>query len=190
MPLTFPKPRHGNSKAFFSCILQMYVVVWSAMRSGSTEFARDLAREMKLRYTGEPFNFPLPGTSRLYAKTNPNEFLRTLSSGAGGGVVMKVFPGHIRSRLPHHCAVVLERRNVYARWCSLMHARRSGDWTGRVRHNCTAKPPPHFVVEHQRWYNRVRDAGHIYITFDDIVYKRQATLRRVATYCWRMFDHG
>ena len=157
---------------------EMHVVIWSAMRSGSTEFARGLAERYNWTYAGEPFNFRPRGV--LQSKANPTAFLAELSRGAR--LVLKVFPGHTRRALPLHCRVVLER-SVAARWCSLWHARASNEWTGRTRHNCTMRAPPSFQRAHRAWYGAVRSAPHLYLTFEDVTERRDESLRRVGRYC-------
>jgi len=151
------------------------------MRSGSSEFARDLAHAFGWRNAGEPFNFPPWGVRT--SKDSPVRFLDELAQGRR--LVFKLFIGHTRRPLPDHCAVVLERTNVRARWCSLLHAQKSHDWTGRVRHNCTDySPPTRFVAQHAKWYRQVRSRRkHLYLTFDDIVNRRNESLCRVRTFC-------
>ena len=151
-----------------------HVILWSAMRSGSTEFARDISRTYHLLDVHEPFN------PRLHSSPRNLQVL----SHAHTPCVFKVFPGHSQRKLPKHCAIVLERRNVNARWCSLRRARRSRDWSGRVRHNCTPRAPSWFVHAHQKWYVRLqRIPRHLYLTFEDVVFRRNESLRRVGTHC-------
>lgn len=160
------------------------------MRSGSTEFAIDLAKRMQFRYVGEPFNFPPSHISRSFARKHPTQYLADLvKQYKAAGLVMKIFAGHIHGRLdqlPPHCAVILERTNIRNRWCSLLRARHSGDWTGHIRYNCTAEvPPTYFTYQHEHWYSRVRQSlvPHIYITFEDVVHRRNHTLHRVFQFC-------
>ena len=160
------------------------VVLWSAMRSGSTEFAQALAVRFGWAYVGEPFNFRPKGV-RASPWTAPARFLAELARGRI--LVFKVFPGHLRgAALPLHCAVVLERRPIAARWCSLQHARRTREWTGRTRRNCTddASMPASFERAHRRWFEALLRRRHgLYLTFDDVVRRRNESLWRVGRHC-------
>lgn len=99
--------------------------------------------------------------------------------------IAKLFPGHNYKFLTPHCAVVLER-SVGQRWCSLMHARKSGIWTGRIRQNCSRTPPRWFEKHHRAWYAYV-PKHRIYLTFADITQTRNASLANVAAFCARVW---
>lgn len=159
--------RHGVDD-FHHKEQEMHIVVWSAMRSGSTEFTKDIAAMLHGTFADEPLN---PRLS-LY---NPSIMQNTST------IVMKFFKGHSRERLHHHCVVVLERP-VGNRWCSLMHARKSGDWTGRRRHGCFMKPPQWFAREHRTWF-RTAPRPHLYLTFHNVTQHRSASLAAVASFC-------
>ena len=147
-----------------------HVVLWSAMRSGSTEFAKELAHENMWTFADEPFN------PRL-SKYNPSITTPTR-------LIFKVFPKHHRERLHGtHCNVVLERP-VSNRWCSFIHARQSGEWSGRRRWNCEARPPKWFETQHRHWF-KIVPRQHLYLTFDNVTLNRTWALRSVQRYCDR-----
>lgn len=147
-----------------------HVVVWSAMRSGSTEFAMDIARTYHLRYADELLNHAL-------SKYNPN-LLNTTDT----RLVFKLFPMH---RVQHlkgkHCIVVLERSPAL-RWCSLLRARETGDWTGHQRRGCTTEPPAWFKRQHRQWMQKAPH-DHLYLTFEEVALRRAESLDAVKRHC-------
>ena len=155
--------------------MSVHVVLWSAMRSGSTEFAKDLARVHNWKYADEPFNPKLSVRKRW--RGDEESLLEKLSGGKR--LVFKLFPGHSPPHVPI-CKVVLERKPEQ-RWCSLVHARRTGEWTGRVRRNCSMKPPPAFKTSHRIWFSAA--TPDIRLTFEDIVFRRNESLARVGREC-------
>lgn len=147
-----------------------HVILWSAMRSGSTEFAKDIARSNHLKYVDEILN---PGLS----KYNPS-----LLNQSSTRLVLKLFAGHDYHLLQgKHCIVVLERMPSQ-RWCSLLHAKRTSDWTGRKRQACEKNPPLWFKKQHLRWF-RKRPSEHLYLTFEEIISNRTLSLNAVKSYC-------
>lgn len=170
-----------------------HVVVWSGMRSGSSEFAMDVSRRYGWRYVGEPFNTRLSEWRRWGG--DAESILESLVQKAKGRrLVMKLFRGHSPPPLGPFCKVVLERR-VEERWCSLKHARRTGEWSGKVRRNCSMTPPPAFVRSHREWYTNspkgvqgfpgfyMKKPPDLYLTFEDVVTKRNESLWKVGQKC-------
>jgi hypothetical protein len=176
------------------------------MRSGSTEFARDLARSLTSANgsaydAGEPFNY-IPVALRHewtipMARRAPLAFLAALASHRSftgspvRSIVLKLFPHHLYSSgmatlSPRVCAIVLERSPIDARWCSLVHARRTREWTGRTRHNCTHPAAPSwFAREHAEWFARVRRVfrPHLPLTFQDVVARRMHSVAAAVAFC-------
>ena len=147
-----------------------HVVLWSAMRSGSTELARDIAQRNHLRYADELLN---PGLSKYNPKLLNNSKTR---------LVFKLFPEHNYHLLQGTpCTVVLER-SPSQRWCSLIRARQTGDWKGHKRQGCERTPPKWFMIHHEKWIQKA-PREHLYLTFEDITLRRAVSLNAVKTYC-------
>ena len=147
-----------------------HVVLWSAMRSGSTEFAKDIAQGNHLKYADELLN-------PVLSKYNPK-----LLNKSNTRLVLKLFAGH-----DHHllrgtpCTVVLER-SPSQRWCSLIRARKTGNWKGHKRQGCERTPPNSFIMQHAKWIKSA-PSEHLYLTFEDITLQRTLSLNAVKTYC-------
>lgn len=147
-----------------------HVVLWSAMRSGSTDFALGIALTYHLTYADEILNYEL-------SKYNPY-----LINTANTRLVFKLFPGHHSHYLRgEHCIVVLERPPAQ-RWCSLLHARHTGDWSGQIRRGCEKEPPRWFARQHRQWMQKA-PREHMYLTFDDVTLNRTWSLHAVKRYC-------
>lgn len=169
------------------------LAILSMLRSGSTGFARDVAHANNWTYVGEPFNFKPRHVNT--SKDFPGPFLDELArvhAPHHTPLVFKVFSGHTYRlhEVTNVCVVVLERSNMASRWCSLYHARRTHEWGGAVRRNCTMDPPWWFVDKHVRWYEHVRRTfrNRLHLTFDDIVHSRNASLSLVADHCHSRFS--
>ena len=137
-----------------------YVAILSLMRSGSSEFTRDLSVTYNWTDVGEPFNFHPKNVKS--SKANPVTFLADVARQRASHphpLVFKLFAGHttrsgLRSLANNDvCPIVLERTSIASRWCSLLKARQTHDWTGRKRYNCTRLPPKKFAAAHYRWYS-------------------------------------
>ena len=158
------------------------VVLFSMMRSGSTEFAQELAHEMNYTFLNEAFNF-LP-KNMSHVKSNPSKYIRQLTSKEN--VVLKLFNRHTTtiSKIDA-CNVVLERKNIDNQWCSLINAKKFQDWTSGKRRNCSIPSPKYFTESHNNWYKYIFKTlnNYLYITFDDVVYNRNETILRSKAYC-------
>ena len=182
MPRRIPLPvrlgRLDFSYFFFSQShakrkMHRHVVIWSAMRSGSTEFARELARAYHWTYADEPLN------DRL-SQYNP-----ALLNSSNARLVFKLFPMHRAQHLQQthgaHCIVVLERAPS-SRWCSLLRAKETGDWSGRRRRGCRKEPPEWFERQHWRWMQQA-PREHLYLTFENVTKSRARSVEAVDRYC-------
>lgn len=156
----------NTKKEMMNCI-----VLWSAMRSGSTEFARDIAQNNQLRYADELLN-------RGLSKYNP-KLLNTSNT----RLVFKLFAEHDYHLLQGKpcCTVVLER-SPSQRWCSLRRARRTGDWKGKKRQGCEQRPPKWFIMHHRQWIQKA-PRQHLYLTFEEVTLQRALSLNSVKSYC-------
>ena len=66
----------------------------------------------------------------------------------------------------------------------LRHARRIGEWTGRVRRNCSLSPPRYFSSSHRVWFEAARTPPpDVYLTFEDVVFRRNESLSKVEKAC-------
>lgn len=129
-----------------------HIVLWSAMRSGSTEFAKDLARACNWRYADEALN------PRL-SKFQPSVLER--GKGPAQRSILKFFPGHYKAPGVHlQCAIALERPPGQ-RWCSLLRARATGRWSGRQKGwaGCgiadDGHAPLQFIKRHNAWFEQL-----------------------------------
>jgi hypothetical protein len=147
-----------------------HVVLWSAMRSGSTEFAKDLARACNWSYADEALNPKL-------SKFNPR-VLRAASP-----TILKFFDGHYKAAgVRLQCALALERSPT-ERWCSLLHARRTARWSGRRQRGCgCTRPPPEFVQRHNAWIRQL-PARALFLTFENVTKHRAAAIHAACMHC-------
>ena len=129
----------------------------SMQRSGSTELSRDLAKSVPAGYRlsdlDEIFNPGTPsnreGTAqRSEQLADPVRFLkRRLPANTSG--VYKIGTESLPStqlramlREPSACPIVIERGNLSARFCSLVFAKETRDWSGHVATDGVRERPP------------------------------------------------
>lgn len=175
----------------------VFIMVVAQMRSGSTEFVRDIAQVADIGNLGEIFNRgwnpPLTGP----AIDRIEQYNRTL--------VFKVFDGHVSkqelTRLTRDvriCPVIVQRLNETARYCSYKNAVKSGEWlnTHARRKPChleesDSKQMHDFIRRAQAsrvWYydtipNAMHNRRHIWFTDYDLFNARNDTIQSVIRFC-------
>ena len=152
-----------------------HIVLWSAMRSGSTEFAKDLARICNWRYADEALN---PSLSKFQPRVLEEV------KGSASRTILKFFPGHYKAPGVHlQCAIALVRPPG-ERWCSLLHARATGRWSVRrkKRAGCASPPPFQFTQRHNAWFQQLpRNA--LLLSFENITRNRATAIDAACKHC-------
>ena len=164
-----------------------HIVLWSAMRSGSTEFAKDLARICNWRYADEALN---PRLSKFQPRVLEEV------KGSASRSILKFFPGHYKAPGVHlQCAIALERPPG-ERWCSLLHARATGRWSVRrkKRAGCAdartragagagASPPPfQFTQRHNAWFQQLPRHA-LLLSFENITTTKKSRAAAIDAAC-------
>ena len=196
------------------------IPIFTMQRSGSTELLADLALSspLPLNNAGESFTL-------LPLQSDPVPHWLRAAVPANSSAVFKVFSSapreHIRSLLRERtiCPVILERTNVTARFCSLLAAVGTGDWTGHHHHDNSGarRHPPcdpalvasaslaaaggarslaAFRQQQASWFEWITLALHhagipfLKLTFDTVISDRPRALDAVLRFCGLHSHHA